>query len=182
MCKGVDTRGRTRRSHIDAGRVVGRGMDNWSVRIRHVAVRSNLFFTRCCATTTATWRSVPIPKRINASRTCARRAVRAEVGGARARTMSHAAVPCATRTHRWTSPPNSTPARIVWCACNPDPWWCSRRAGTPRCADRARYDSEHEPICVREYDACHSERNVHRDAIVHAALPQEELSLGVHPF
>jgi len=182
VCRSVDTRGRIRPSPIDAERVVGRDTDNWNVRIRHVAVRSNLFFTRCCATTTATWRSVPIPKRINATRTCARRAVRVEVIVRAPLLTSHAAVQCATRTRRWTSPPNSTPARIVWCACNPDPSWCSRRAGTPRCADRARYDSEHEPGCVREYDPCHSECNVHGNAIVHAALPQEKLSLGVHPF
>lgn len=114
------------------------------------------------------------------ARTCARRAVRAEVVVRAPLLTSHAVVPCATRTRRWTSPPNSTPEQIVWCACNPDPWWCSRRVGTPRCADRARYDSEHEPRCVRENDACHSERNVHGHAIVHTALPQEKLPFGVH--
>lgn len=181
VCRGVDTSGRIRRLPIGAERVVGRGTDNWNVRIRHDGARSNLFFTRCCATTTVTYHSAPILKPTNALHTFARRAVRAEVT-VRAPLTSHVAAPCATRTLRWTSPPNSTQARIVLCACNPDPLWYSRRAGTQRSAKRARYDSENETMDVRKYDCSHTECNVDGNTIVHTALPQMKLSFGEHPL
>lgn len=179
MCRGVDTSGRIRRLPIGAERVARQDTDNWNVWIRHDGARSNLFLTRCCATTTVTYHSAPILKPTNALHTFARRAVRAEVT-VRAPLTSHGVAPCATRTPRWTSPPNSTQARIVSCACNPVPWWCSRRASTQRSAKRARYDSDDETMDVRKYDCSHSECNVDGNTIVHTALPQMKLSFGVH--
>jgi len=121
VCTDADTCGRIRRLPIGVERVARRVTDNWNVRVMRNGARSKLFFTNRCTKTTATCRSVQIPKPTNVLHTCARRAVRAAVN-VRAPLTSHGVVQCATRTLRWTSPPTSTQARIVSCACNLVPW------------------------------------------------------------
>ena len=70
----------------------------------------------------------------------------------------------------------------MWCACNLDPWWRSRRAGTPWCAERAHCDSEHGGTRACKYHCSHSECSADSNTIIHTALPQMKLSFGVHPL